>query len=101
MHLYCLGILLTIPSDCYMISCLFQRDFFFFSSGIYLYLVLLQGFRFLQPVKELRIHLRQPENFRCSLYTYINMYCYFQGHVKIVKIYMVKFKMYQFYIGLK
>ena len=63
MHLYCLKVLLTSPLYCNMIPCLFKRNFVFFFAGIYFSLVLLQAFRFLRPVKGLRISLRPSDIF--------------------------------------
>ena len=62
MHLYRLKVLLAIPLNCNMIPCLFQLNFVFF----------LQAFRFLRPVKTLRIRLRPPEKFYMfSLYLFL------------------------------
>ena len=63
LHLYRLRILVTISLDFNIISCLFELNLVFFSSGIYFSLVLFRAFRFLRPVKELRIRLRPPEKF--------------------------------------
>ena len=51
-HLYRLRILSTIPLDCNIIS-----------FGMYFSLVLFRAFRFLHPVKGLRIRLRPPDKF--------------------------------------
>ena len=58
MQLYRLRIILTIPLDCCMIPCLFQLNFVFFFCHM-----LFQAFRFLRPVKGLRIRLRLPDKF--------------------------------------
>ena len=50
MHLYCLRLLLTIPSDCSMIPFLFQLNFIFFLPT-YIFGSLIQASRFLRPVK--------------------------------------------------
>ena len=71
MHPCRLRILLTI--------CLLQYNllsvsakFGLLSSGIYFSLVLLQGFRFLRPVKGLRTRLRPPDKFQIfSLYLHL------------------------------
>ena len=74
MHLYCLKIYLTIPL-CNVIPLLFQLNFIFFLTA-YVSLVF-QVFRFLRPVKGLRIRLYDPQTyFRCPLYTYVYIYSY-------------------------
>ena len=68
MHLYHLSILLPIPLDCNIIPSVSAK---FLSSVIYFYLVLFQAFRFLCPVKELRIRLWPADQFLMfSLYLY-------------------------------
>ena len=62
MHLYSLRILLTIPLDCNIIPCLFQLNFVLLLPACFS-LVLFQAFRFLRPVKGLRIRLRPPDKF--------------------------------------
>ena len=76
MHLYCLKILLTIPL-CNIIPCLFQLNLF---TGIYFSPVLFQAFRFLRPVKGLRIRLRPSGIFQMfSLYLrlHLQLFTYF------------------------
>ena len=74
MHLHCLRILLTIPLDCNIIHCLFQRHSVFFLLAY----ISLQScgklFVFLCPVKGLRIRLRPPENFQMFIFIYIYIY---------------------------
>ena len=55
-----------------MIIYMFQLNFCLLSSGIYFSLVLFQAFRFLRPLKGLKICLRPAEKFYVfSLYLYL------------------------------
>ena len=72
MHLYCLGIFLTIPLDFNMIPCLFHLNFVFFLVAYFFSLVWFQAFRFSRPVNGLRIRLRPPDKFQMFfLYLYL------------------------------
>ena len=76
MHLYCLRILLSIPLDCNMISCLFQLNFVFFLRA-YIFLTCYSKLFVFSPDKRTQNWFKTNRQiFYTFIYTYLLLFIY-------------------------